>query len=90
VKTFAVCEFTLGGDRGFQIDQTNLGSKVVKDRSRVTPGPPPVDRTGNRPIHPFGQLDVSTGIIDTPLTQGRVPGVRKDLIDAATEHDVTA
>jgi hypothetical protein len=38
----------------------------------------------------FGPLDVASSIINAGLVQCRVPRLRKDLVYAATEHDVAA
>lgn len=87
---FAVGEFTVGGDRRLQIDQTDVGRGVLKDRQRLAPGPAPIHGERNAPVHPLGQANIAGRIPHIPFAQLRFAGMRQDLIDATAEHDVTA
>ena len=87
---FVLGEFSVRGDRGLEVEQPSVGVEIVDDLERITPGSPRVNRLRDRPVGPFGQLYVSTGIADHGFAQCRVAGTVKDLIDTAAEHDVTA
>jgi hypothetical protein len=44
----------------------------------------------NRPVRPRRQIDVRPSVTQHPFVQHRVPRMRKDLIDPATEHHIAA
>ena len=86
----AVCEFTVGGDRCLQVDQTNVGGGVIQERQHLAPGPRPIRGAGNRPVRVLGQADIPARIMHIRFVQYRCAGMGQDLIDAPAEHDVTA
>src|SRR4029079_18221945 len=77
-------------DARLQIDDSDIAIGGGKQRQRVSPGPGPMHRMLNRAVHSRREIDVGASIAHHAFVEDRVSGVREDLVDASTEHHVTA
>ncbi len=89
VDALAGCEVAVPGDGGLQVDHPHVRGRTLQRGQCLAPGPGRVHGPGYRSVRGLRQGDVLAGVAHVVLAQGRVTGVREDLVDAPAEHDVT-
>jgi hypothetical protein len=88
VDLFGRRDLVVPRDGGLQVEDPGVGRRRGEHVQRVAPGPGEVDRLGNHAVRRLGQLHIGAGVLDVRLRQLRIAGVRKDLVDSATEHHI--
>ncbi len=78
------------GNACFEIDDTRVRSDSVQDRERLAPDVRGFDGSRNVTALALGERYIVDSVLDIGLVEGGVAGVRQNLIDAPSGHNIAA